>query len=108
MSTQPLLIASMNWFKVNVVSGQQLVVDVYRLPNDYDVAPYDPSGTMVAYSILGDAIAEHIVQSASSSGDHYIRVWAWAWESSAAMYKLRVNRKEPKMFSRPVGEFVPI
>ncbi len=97
-----------DWFKVNATSGQPLVVDVYRLPNDYDVALYDPSGKLVAYSILGDAVAEHIVYNASSSGDHYIRVWAWTWASDTATYKLRVNKKEIKMFSRPVGEFVPI
>lgn len=96
-----------DFFKIYASSGEQIVIDAYGLPNDYDMALFDSSGNLVDYSVEEGTIAEHIAYNTTAAGDYIIRVMPFNW-SSAANYKLRVNKRSIKMLNRPVGEFIPV
>ena len=63
-----------DWFKFNVAAGQQITVDLTNLPQDYDLALYDPSNTQVGESAGGGTADEYIEHTASSTGAYRVYV----------------------------------
>ncbi|QOR36815.1 peptidoglycan DD-metalloendopeptidase family protein [Clostridium sp. 'deep sea'] len=97
-----------DWYKISASSGEQIVIDMYKLPNDYDIFLYNPNGNLVGTSLESETTAEHIVYNTTSTGDYAFLIKAYQWSSSDGEYRLRVNKKSIKEYSRPVAEFIPI
>ncbi len=66
-----------DWFKFSVTSGQQITVDLYSLPADFDLRLYDPSGTLIDTSTNSGTTDEQIVHTASMTGDYRAYVFGY-------------------------------
>jgi len=71
-----------DWFKFSVTSGQQITVDLYSLPTDFDLRLYDPSGTLVDTSTNSGTTEEQIVHTASMTGDYRAYIYGYDGASS--------------------------
>ncbi len=84
-----------DWFKFSVASGQEITLDLYDLPADFDLALYDPSNTYVTDSANADTTPERIVHTALMGGDYraHIRGYNGAY-SEEDDYCIRVELGE--------------
>jgi len=64
-----------DWFRFDVSAGQQMTVDLYNLPADYDLFVYDPGGTIVGMSRQRGTTAEQVVHTAAMSGAYLARLF---------------------------------
>jgi len=63
-----------DYFKFDVVAGQQITVDLTNLPEDYDLRLWDPNDNRVDISNAGSTISEHIDYTAAMSGAYRVHV----------------------------------
>jgi len=66
-----------DWFKFSVTSGQQITVDLYSLPADFDLYLYDPSGSLLGQSTNSGTTEEQIVHTASMTGDYRAYIYGY-------------------------------
>ncbi len=69
--------SDVDWFKFSVTSGQQITVDLYSLPADFDLYLYDPSGSLVGQSTNSGTTEEQIVHTASMTGDYRAYIYGY-------------------------------
>ncbi len=66
--------SDVDFFKFDVVAGQEINIDLTSLPADYDLVLYDPAGSGVADSTNSSLADEQISHTASDSGEYRVRV----------------------------------
>lgn len=91
-----------DWYVLDINSGDKIFIDLYSLPDDYDLFLYDDSGVFVDRSINGQTSAERIAYTANSTGTYRILVNNYSWSNGTAQYKLGVTK-----VSSPVG-IIPV
>ena len=81
-----------DWFKFSVTAGQEIQVTMDSLPENYDVALYDPSGAWKGTSDNTGTADEALTHTALLTGDYSVRVYgvAGAYDESD-VYRLRVD-----------------
>ncbi len=79
-----------DWFKFHLSSASGLNVGLSNLPADYDVALYEPDGTLLAYSNNAETADELMSQPVLPAGDYYVKVYGYDGASSTVTpYRLR-------------------
>ena len=67
--------ADLDYFKFAANAGDQIRLELYNLPANYDLCLYDPGRQQLACSMNGGTNAETIERTAGSSGDHYALIY---------------------------------
>ncbi len=81
-----------DYFAFDAVNGQEITLDLYDLPADFDLKLYDPAEGLVASSTKGGTTPEQIVFTANQSGRWYAHVYGYNSAYSAETpYHLRLN-----------------
>jgi hypothetical protein len=81
-----------DFFKFAATAGQQIEVAMDSLPANYDMYLYNPAGGLIDFSENAGTADESMAATATTTGDHYIRVYgaAGAYDTDDA-YRLRVD-----------------
>ena len=66
-----------DWFDVPVSFGERLMVELTRLPADFDLQVFDPSGALLAGSANGGTADERVELVASDAGRFAIQVFGY-------------------------------
>ena len=86
----------LDYFKFAANAGDQIRLELYNLPANYDLCLYDPGRQQLACSTNGGTNAETIERTAGSSGDHYALVYgAQGAYSPDNSYTFRPEVKAP-------------
>lgn len=84
-----------DFFKFDVIAGQDIIIDLTALPADYDLVLYDPDGAGVADSTNASLADEHIAHTATKSGQYRVRVKGYEGAYNSNSYTLKVQIATP-------------
>jgi hypothetical protein len=94
-----------DWFKfANTTTNKNIKIELTTLPADYNVALYNPSGTLVASSLNSGTSNEAIIYNTTTVGTYKVRVYNVSSAFNATYcYTLRANISA-STFVRESGE----
>jgi hypothetical protein len=94
-----------DWFKfANTSTNKNIKIDLSTLPANYNVALYNPSGTLVASSLNSGTTNEVIIYNTTTVGTYRVRVYNVSSAFNATLcYTLRANISA-STFVRESGE----
>jgi len=80
-----------DYYKFYAAKGQQITMDLYSLPADYDLELYDPARVLEGRSTNGGTLDEQIVHVAEQKGYWYAKVYFFSGSySTTDPYTLKV------------------
>ncbi len=90
-----------DWYRFGAQAGDEITVDMYNLPADYDLRLYDPLGALVGESAAGGTADERVVHTAELTGEYRAFVFGYNDTWSTGEYVLRAEAHVPPSATPP-------
>lgn len=81
-----------DYYKIDVDAGETINIDLYNLPEDFDMKLYGPDGGLIDTSdTTSDEYITYYVDSIDGAGIYYIHVYGYGTNWSTSQYTLKVK-----------------